>query len=161
MKLSQGAAVYAAVIQVLGTIEGNVGEALTKVQRTEVNQIVCGFFRDGTTGFRPSEANDAKLRDDSKLGAYVSGLVSNWIRKDKRLNGGVQYVAKSTGNRGDATLKNLRLLLGNYEVDTEEHQAVAEAIEAREAELATSRAKQVTPDMSKIPADLKATLGIE
>jgi len=43
------------------------------------------------------------LADDAKLRSYCSGLQSNWLRKDTRLNGGVKYVAKNPGSRAGST----------------------------------------------------------
>ncbi len=39
------------------------------------------------------------LPSDDKLELYVSGLVSNWMRKDKRLNGHTTYSPRRPGSR--------------------------------------------------------------
>lgn len=46
--------------------------------------------------------------EDSEMIKYGKGLLSNWMRKDERLNGGV-VVKKTTEKKGDET--NLRTIL--------------------------------------------------
>ncbi len=89
-KMSQKEAVFSAVTNVCGESDG--AYTPTKEQRASVNQILFEGFRSGTIECE-------KDYDDSGLKAYVSGLQSNWLRKDKRLNGNVQYVAKNPGSR--------------------------------------------------------------
>ena len=51
--------------------------------------------------------------DDAAVLKYIPGLVNNHVRKDKRLNGGAEYVAKRPGSRtgsGDESLKAMRTL---------------------------------------------------
>ena len=83
-KMSQKEAVYNAVTQVLSsnniTISGGVAPHMTREFRSQVNEILFNSFRSGNVELK-SEYSDAELR------AYVSGLQSNWIRKDTRLNG--------------------------------------------------------------------------
>ena len=51
---------------------------------------------------------------DKELRAYAQSVVSNWFRKDIRLNGGIQYSAKKTGSRiglSDPQIKAMKSLL--------------------------------------------------
>ena len=88
-------------------------------------------------------------------------MVSNWIRKDLRLNGGEKYETKNPGSRagqGDDQLKNLKALKAQHpehatEIDVE--------IAKRVAELGLAKKKNtVTVDLDKIPAELRAQLGL-
>jgi hypothetical protein len=94
-KLSQKDAVHNAVTSVLSSNDiefnatTNVGTLMNRQLRAQVNEALFNGFRAGTIDL-DREFTDTELR------AYVSGLQSNWIRKDKRLNGGVQPVSKQS-----------------------------------------------------------------
>lgn len=148
-KLNQKEATYQAICNVTG----HKGEGALKIsteQRAQVNMVLFEAFRAGSIQL-DREFTDPELKQ------YVSGLQSNWIRKDKRLNGGVAYVAKNPGSRagnGDPQLKAMRTLLSTLTSD-EDRAEVQSHIDIRIAEL--SKAKQVaTVDYSALPADLQA-----
>jgi hypothetical protein len=112
-KMSQKEAVFSAVTNVCGDVDG--AYTPTKEERASVNQILFEGFMSGTIEF------SGDLPDATKLKGYVSGLQSNWLRKDKRLNGNVQYVAKNPGSRagsGDAQIKAMRILLSTQTDET-------------------------------------------
>lgn len=146
--VTQKEAVFAAIINVMGEQDG--AYTPTKEQRAQVNNILFEGFKSGRI-----EMDGEK--SDSDLKSYVSGLQSNWLRKDKRLNGGVQYTAKNPGSRSGSTdpqLKAMRALLTTLTTD-EEKTEVQAYIDARVSELnATKVAKTV--DFSALPADLAA-----
>jgi hypothetical protein len=154
-KQTQKEAVFSAITNVLSengiTVEEgtNVGPLMTRELRSQVNQILVEGFRNGTIEL-DREFNDSDLK------AYVSGLQSNWIRKDKRLNGNVSYVAKNPGSRagsGDPQLKAMRALLST--LTTEEEKAEVQSyIDARVKEIGASKAKTVSIDFSALPSDL-------
>lgn len=149
-KLSQKEAVYNAVVSVKGTseFEGSA-VSMTREERAIVNQILVEGFKAGTVELE-------KTFTDAELKAYVSGLQSNWLRKDKRLNGGIAYVPKNPGSRagtGDAQLKALRALMSTLN-DPSDRAEVQKHIDARVAEL--GRAKQPKIDLSALPAELRA-----
>jgi hypothetical protein len=145
-KISQKEAVFQAVKNVCG--EQDVYTP-SKEQRAQVNAILFEGFRSGTIEL------DREF-SDTDLKSYVSGLQSNWLRKDKRLNGNVAYVAKNPGSRagsGDASLKAMRALLST--LTTEEDKIEVQGhIDARIAEIGASKKKTVTVDFSALPADL-------
>jgi hypothetical protein len=147
-KMSQKEAAFAAIINVMGEQDGVY--APTKEQRAQVNAILF-------EGFRSGKIEIDTEKSDSDLKGYVSGLQSNWLRKDKRLNGGVQYTAKNPGSRAGSTdpqLKAMRALITTLTTDQEKAEVQA-YIDARVAELnATKVAKTV--DFSALPADLAA-----
>jgi len=150
-KMTQKAAVFAAISQVLDFEEGtNVGPHMTKELRAQVNLILFEGFRKGTIELE-------KEYSDSDLKAYVSGLQSNWIRKDTRLNGNTKYVAKNPGSRagsGDPALKAARALISTLVEGTADYNEVKTFIDSRVSEIAASKAK-VTVDFSALPEHLR------
>lgn len=157
MKSTQKEAVFSAVVNVLNEegIAITEGQAvvMTKELRAQVNTILFSGFRAGEI-----ELEDESEFSDSDLKGYVSGLQSNWLRKDKRLNGGTQYVAKNPGSRagsGDAALKAMRTLLSTVTTEADK-QEIQGYIDARVSEIQVSKAKSVTIDISFLPAALQA-----
>ena len=157
--MNQKEAVFAAVTSVLAEqgveVEGDVSQFMTKERRSEVNAILFEGFRSGKISL------DREFTD-SELKAYVSGLQSNWLRKDKRLNGGVQYVPKNPGSRmgsGDAQLKALKALL-KIKTEPSEVAEIQRFIERRESEIGAERAKSVTINVDDLPAELRAKFGV-
>ncbi|NVM34073.1 MAG: hypothetical protein HWN81_00660 [Candidatus Lokiarchaeota archaeon] len=136
---------------------------MTEDMRQSITSIICESFKAGEIDLKDTPANKEKLADDSKLKAYVSGLVSNWYRKDKRFNGNVTYVAANPGSRagqGDSQMKNLRLLKKQFEAAGKETKEIDAAIEKRSTELKAAKAKDIQVDLDKIPAELRASLGL-
>jgi hypothetical protein len=156
MKVNQKTAVYNAITSVLAEADihfedgMNISELMTKELRAQVNQILFVGFRNGSIEL------DREFTD-TELKGYVSGLQSNWIRKDSRFNGNTKYVAKNPGSRahvGDSQLKAMTALLKTL-TSPEDKAEVQAAIDARQEELAAAKPK-VTIDYSKLPAHLAA-----
>lgn len=146
--MTQKEAVHAAVIAVCGTQDGAYSP--TREQRAQISAILV-------EGFKAGKIQLEKEFSDQELKSYVSGLQSNWLRKDKRLNGGVAYVAKNPGSRqgsGDPQLKAMRALLSTL-TDESERAEVQSHIDARVTELNASKIK-TTVDFSALPAELAA-----
>ena len=157
VKISQKEAVYNAVMSVLSEQGVSISEGasvqsiITPELRKQVNAILFEGFRNRTIEL------DREF-DDPALKAYVSGLQSNWLRKDKRLNGGVAYIAKNPGSRansGDSQLKALRNLLSTVST-AEEKEEIQGYIDARMSELQTTKVKATVINYSALPADLAA-----
>jgi hypothetical protein len=148
-KVTQKEAVFQAVCNITGfTGEGAV--VISKEQRAQVNAILFEGFRSGSIELD-------REYTDSDLKSYVSGLQSNWLRKDKRLNGGMKYEAKNPGSRAGSTdpqLKAMKALLGTVETDADRAEIQAH-IDARTAEIQYSKQAK-TVDFSALPADLAA-----
>lgn len=146
-KMTQKEAVFQAVKNVCGEQDG--AYTPTKEQRAQINQILF-------QGFKSETIELERQFSDSDLKGYVSGLQSNWLRKDKRLNGGVSYVAQNPGSRAgssDPSLKAMRALLST--LTTEEEKAEVQGyIDARVAEINASKKKSVSIDFTALPADL-------
>lgn len=140
----------------------NAGELLTKEMRSDVIGIIVSGISDGTVEF--SESAHAKYNDEAKKRAYTSGLVSNWLRKDKKLNGGISYQPKNPGSRvgsTDAKLKALRQLKKQFDgVDAEKAAEIQTHIDARVTEISAEKAKKVEIDLSVLDPDLIESLGL-
>jgi hypothetical protein len=146
-KMTQKEAVFQAVTNVMGEQEG--AYAPTREERASVNQILFEGFKAGTIAY------DGELPIEADLKAYVSGLQSNWLRKDKRLNGNVSYVPKNPGSRTGATdpsIKAMRALLATKSDPTERAEIQA-FIDRRLAEV--KPAKTVTINVADLPAELQ------
>lgn len=146
--MTQKEAVYQAVLSVTNYTGEGACEP-SREQRAVINQILFEGFRSGKVEL-DTEFTDQQLK------SYVSGLQSNWLRKDKRLNGGVQYVAKNPGSRagsGDPQLKALRALLSTL-TEASDRAEVQSHIDARMAEINATKAPEI--DYSALPADIAA-----
>lgn len=154
-KSTQKEAVFTAVVNVLAQqgikiVEGQ-SVTMTKELRAQVNNILFEGFRNGSIALEGEFS-------DSDLKGYVSGLQSNWLRKDKRLNGGIAYQAKNPGSRagsGDPSLKAMRTLMSTLtnEADKAEVQG---HINTRLTEIQVGKQKTAVIDYSVLPADLAA-----
>ena len=165
--MNQKDAVFNAVVSVLGSTPTEAVQ-LTAEQRAEVIDAVAAGLADSSIDF--TEESRAKYSDEASIRRYTAGLISNYLRRDPRLSGGVKHVATPKGPRTPkddqlAEMKTLRQKLeaeGNQDGVTE----VNEAIEARTAELRAAKeqskpkTKAVTVDLTKIPDELKESLGI-
>lgn len=142
---TQGEAVFQAVCKVLnGEPDGKV--ELTEKQLDAVHELVFMAFQTGQT-------SHSKNPDEEALRKYIPGLVNNWIRKDQRLNGGVQYQAKNPGSRsgsGDEQVKAMKTLL-SMTTDPEAKEAIQLEIAKRIAAIKP----KVELDVSKLPESLR------
>lgn len=104
---------------------------------------------------------DKIMATEASLRKYCTGLISNWLRKDTRLNGGTQYKAKNPGARvgsNDEQLLNMRNLLKNNKDNPEACAAIQAAIDERQAALKAERASKTKPveiDVSALPPHLQ------
>lgn len=104
------------------------------------------------------QVKSAKASAD--LPKYWEGTLSNWLRKDERLNGGVEYQPKNPGSRagsGDEELKNLKLLLKQVEASGNEVgiEQVKQAIEERKAKIVEEKAAKLAVNTNAIPENLR------
>ena len=157
--INQKTAVFNATCSVLEQESFDGAVELSKEERASVIAIVAEGF--AAHEVELSDGARTKYNTDAKLKTYTNGLVSNWVRKDKRLNGDVQHVIKNPGSRagsGDAVIRELKKLKSTF---TEQNQidAVDTEIEKRMLVIKAEKAKDVEIDMSLIPDDLKELLG--
>jgi hypothetical protein len=155
---SQKEAVFSAVSSVLSeagisVIEGEgYSSQLNRELRAQVTNILVEGFNSGSITLDKSFTTEAELR------TYCSGLTSNWLRKDERLNGGVKYEAKNPGSRvgsSDASLKAMRALLGT-KTDPSEKAEIQTFIDARVIEIKASRKPAKPIDVAALPAELRS-----
>ena len=143
--MNQKTATYNAIATVIDFTDGDVVK-LSKDQKAEVKAILVEQFENGEIELK-SEQDD--------LNKYVNGLLNNWLRKDKRLNGDVEYKAKNPGSRTgqqDPQVKNLRLLKKTV-TDPEAIADIDQAIQARIAEIKPEKVIEVDP--TAIPENLR------
>ena len=165
--ISQGKAVYVATVEVLGAsgVEFDpsvpAAEQVDQTTRGQIVERVVDMFRSGEAVMKESESNRAKLSNTTELRKYVVGLIHNWYKKSRELNGGIAYVPARTGTRtSDPEMRELRKLLKSYEEGTAQRQAIADRIALRQAELDAAKPK-ATADLSKISPELRSLLGLE
>lgn len=147
MGMNQKEAVFQAVINVVGVQHEGVKYEPTKEQRAQISMVLI-------EGFKSGDINLDREFDETGLKSYVSGLLSNWLRKDTRLNGGTKYEAQNPGSRAgvaDPQLKAMRALLTTL-TDDADRAEVQKHIDARVAEI--NKAKAPTIDFSKLPPEL-------
>ena len=148
MSMTQKAAVFQAVINVMG--EQDSAYMPSKEERAQVNNILFEGFKAGEITY------DGASPEEKELRSYVSGLQSNWLRKDKRLNGNVAYVAKNPGTRTgstDAQVKAMRILLST-KTDATERSEIQTFIDKRLSELKPAKAAE-TLDVNALPEALR------
>lgn len=130
--------------------DGDVSkDILTAEMRSEVRKTLFTGFRNGEISYK-EEFAETKLNNDFELNKYVAGLVSNWVKKDKRLNGNVQYKIVNPGSRagqGDETVKALRSLIKQLTAagNTSGLAEAKEALSVRQAEIAATKATKSSP----------------
>ena len=156
--MKQREAVFKAVTSVIGEQDG--AYTPTTEQRAEIIDIVAEGLSSGNVDF--SESAQAKYNTPEKVRQYTSGLVSNWLRKDESLNGGVKYTPKNPGARTgsqDPGIKNLKLLIKSGQLNEEQTEKAQARIDERVAAIKAEKNK-VEIDMDAIPADLREELGL-
>lgn len=127
----------------------------TKEQRSTIVEMVAHAMDAGEIVL--SEAARAKYDDLAKLKSYCNGLVSNWLRKDTRLNGGETYEIKNPGSRagsGDQVIRELRKLKKTLS-DEAQIAAVEKEINTRLAKIQASKTKSVEINADLIPEELR------
>lgn len=163
---SQREAVFEAISAVTESTEFDGAIELTKEQKQEVYSMLSEGFKTGTIKFKDTPANREKLSTPAKLNQYVSGLVSNWVCKDPRLNGNTKYVAKSPGSRAGSTdpqLKALRVLATKFAGNEEKLAEINKHISARMSQISEEKATKAIQqiDISVLPSDLAESLGLK
>lgn len=144
--MTQKEAVFQAITNVCGHSDGAYTPSAE--QRKSVNQILFD-------GFRSEKIELDREYDDKGLKSYVSGLQSNWLRKDARLNGNVKYQAKNPGSRAgstDASVKAMRTLL-NTKTDVSERAEIQAFIDKRLAEIKPAKSTELTAEQRQVLED--------
>jgi len=126
----------------------DVKSVITSDHKKKVREILITGLKDGS--ITSSTEFAGKMTSDVDYSKYCSGLISNWIKKDPRLNGNVKHQSSSGSGKsvsrvgnGDSQVKELRKLL-KATAGTDSEQEVQEALNSRLEELKvekTSKAK--------------------
>ena len=160
MSVSQKDAVYGSVISFLKDkgVDHEDGDKveLNKDERKTVVEMLIEATKAGIVEVKSEKAS-------ADLPNYWNGTLSNWLRKDKRLNGNETYVTKNPGSRagaGDDQLKEMKKLLVQVTAtgNAENIEAVQQAIDARQAEIAAEKVAELEIDMDKIPEALRSLI---
>ena len=165
-KMKQVEAVYVTTMNVLAEKgvpfdDGqNVSDIVTKEIRSEIIAVLVNGFETDQIEF--SADAKAKYFSTDRIKTYVNGLVSNWFRKDPRLNGGVKHQPKHPGSRagsGDEQIKALKALRKLKLDDAEALAAIDTAIANRTAEL-QPKATLTQEQIDNLPFELRQQLGL-
>jgi hypothetical protein len=150
MTTSQINAVFQAVCSVLDKTSFDSAVELSKEERNNVVNIVTEGILANKVDF--STEAKAKYNTSKLVKEYVVGMVSNHLRRDKRLNGGIQDIPK-TSRPKDEQLKALKTLRDGI-TDPEQLAQVDEAIAERLAELQQAKPK-ATINIDALPESLR------
>jgi len=121
-------------------------------QKKELSEKVIGAFTSGECELKAEQKN---------LSTYVSGLISNHLRKAKELNGGVQYKPTNPGSRSgqqDPQIKEARKLAKTFEEGSKQYTQIMSFISGRQAEIKAEKAK-VSIDVESLPEELRDLVG--
>jgi len=142
--MNQKDAVFSAVVTVLteASVDFTVGVTdlglhVNKALRSKITNLLVQQF--AADDVKLSTEAKAKLNDNAKMRTYVSGLISNWLRKDTRLNGGKKETVtrkRASVNKcdTDSQIKALKLLL-KTQIDADKKIEIQSFIDKRIAEL--------------------------
>ena len=137
--VSQKQSVVDAVTKVLGSSFSSTTPArdqLSDDQLSQVKAFVTAAIISGGVEYSKD------ITDEKEVSKYVSGMVSNHLRKAKELNGGSTYAPQSTGRGSrDAQISELNKLLKTYSEGSAEYGQILDAISSRKAELASEKAE--------------------
>jgi hypothetical protein len=154
VKKSQREATYEAITSVLGEkgVKFQAGMNVSPLVTRDMRQAITNRL---VVGFQQGQIQlDTEFDTEPKLRTYVSGLISNWIRKDDRLNGNTKYVPNPGSRNGaaDPQLKALKALMARASTPAEKAE-IETFIVQRKAEITAAKAPQV--DFSALPPALK------
>lgn len=125
---------------------------LSDSERKEVIHSLVEGFQDCNISYKGTLPTEPELRK------YVSGMLSNWLRKDTRLNGGVKYEAKNPGSRAgssDPQVKAMRALLKTLD-SNDPRRATVEATLNSHIEANRATKQKVTVNFEDLPESLRA-----
>lgn len=151
--LSQKDAVVKEVKAILGSSFNSASPARDQLSDDQLKTIranITNGIMNGLIEFKKDTFTE------EEVSRYVSGMVSNHLRKAKELNGGETYVPQSTGRGSkDPQIAELSKLLKTYAEGSEQYSQVLSAIESRKAELnafKVAAAKENKPKKASVPS---------
>lgn len=128
-------------------------DQLTDDQFLTIKSNIFNGIINGTIAF------SKEITDEKEVNKYISGMISNYLRKVKELNGGISYSPSSVvSNSRDAQLLELNKLSKSYTENSSEFNQIQEAILLRKAELelekaSTTKEKKKTKEFESINMD--------
>ena len=125
-------------------------------ERKQVIALIVADFKAGNVGLK------TEYDTDKKLTSYVNGLVSNWFRKDIRINGGAKHAIQNPGSRAGVSnevIKNLRKMLKAVEGNTESTTKVQTVLDAEIVKHKATNQKKIEVNLELIPEELRCLLG--
>ena len=145
-----------AVVQAVLNITGHEAYSetpcvLTSEQKAQVREVLFEGFKTQKIVLSPEKSAEG----EQAIWEYIPGLISNHMKKDKRLNGNVKFEVKNPGSRAgnsDPQLTAMRALLGSL-TDADERTEVQGYIDARLAEINAAKVVKVI-DFAALPAEL-------
>jgi len=154
---TQKEAVYEATRSVLKehAIKFEDGQEVKPLVSTDMRKSIISIVVEGF------KAGTVAIRDDfdqAKLDSYTNGMVSNWFRKDDRLNGGVKHEIANPGSRAGASnpeIKEIRKLMKTLEASDPNYAKVETILNQKVAEHKASKQKKIEIDVSNLPEELK------
>jgi hypothetical protein len=160
----QKEAVYTAISSVLAEAGITINEGdnfathLNRELRAQVTEILVEGFNSGKISL------DKPREDDAELRTYCSGLTSNWLRKDTRMNGGIKYEPKNPGSRAGSTdpqVKAMRTLLQTRDnLSDEDKKEIQGAIDRRVAEV-RKKSPTAVKELTEEQVTLLKEMGLE
>lgn len=90
---TQREAVYEEIMRVMqdNQIPYDPTQPVKPLLNEEMTKTICSElvsrFLSGAITLKPTESNQKKLSDVKLMELYVVGLVNNWLKRDRRLNG--------------------------------------------------------------------------
>jgi hypothetical protein len=124
-----------------------VAVELTKEEKKAAQAKLFDGFRKGKIDY------DGEMPSDDKLAVYVQGLVSNWLRKDKRLNGGGTYQPRNPRTPQRPTPAPGVAVGGVSAADLERLQALMPGLQAGDVEMVVIRRRPAQAAPSPAPDD--------
>lgn len=140
MSVSQKDSVVNEVKAILGASYNKdipVDEQLTVDQFKFIKANIVNGILNGTIDFSKD------ITDQKAITKYVSGMVSNYLRKAKELNGGIKYEAQATNDKShDYQVIELNKLLKIYIEGSNEYTQILTAIESRKQEIIAEKSSK-------------------
>ena len=160
MGIEQKKAVYNAVVSLYRDNNRHFEDGNTVKLSTDERKTIIHIVSQGLQSGSILISETAKKRYDTpkKMHNYATGLVSDRLRKDKRLNGDTKYEIQKQGSRagaGDAVIKELREYKRRHCTTLEQRSEVDVAIENRLNEIRTEKLENTNINMDVVNACLQ------
>jgi vacuolar-type H+-ATPase subunit I/STV1 len=171
--LTQKEAVYTSTLAVLYrnkiafSDKDDILSVMTSSMRADITEAVCDLFRRGKVSLKESDSNNSKLNDERELKRYVASLITNWFRKDGRLNGGTTFKIAKPGIKAgftDEELKALRVVKKRFEAlgETKKVEEIQKYIDEKTASINKEKTKAIAAkaklNIDNIPPELAVIL---